>query len=356
MRTEKTLDEALDDYYMTRRGRYARSTWKAHYQRLEHWRQWINKQVDAGPRSVYLTTLADFDGRYMERYFNLLRPPAFEPSTFNLFRQILNQFWTFCRREGWVDLDPMRHVDPLRVPLKARLMLSVDEMEAMLDGAIPRDRVALALGMNTGLRGGDITKLTVGDVNLGNLTLSAWIEKTDKAKELPITAELHDELLRWFRVYAESFGISDLRLLPNTWRLVPPIRASWVQPGRPEAGKIITYAVNDRMTAPQKIIHDALRRIGHADNHKGVGFHILRRSAARALYDLAVADGEADPITRSQELLDHGSRIVTERYIQRSHEKQKLDEMLRGRSFLGRAKAARTPAEKPELGRRIRSA
>lgn len=325
------MNGALADYYQVKKGGYSPSTWEAIQARLENWRRWITAETQP---EIFLRDICRYDDRYMERYFNRLRPPAYAPSSFNNYRQYVVGFVTYCRGRGWIDTDPMMHVDPLRVPRRTRLQLSAVELLKMLETAEPRDRIALALGMNTGLRAGDITALRVGSANLTNGLLTAYIHKTKQEVELPITAELDAELLRWFVHYAQVQSVA-LAELPNTWMLVPPAHWYGNNPHKPELGGRTLYKTGQRYTHPELIVQDALKLLGH--DARGEGFHTLRRSSARVLFDLAASDGVGDPIRIPQSLLGHASRTTTERYLGVTHEKVLTSKMLRGKSFLGRA-------------------
>lgn len=188
--------------------------------------------------------------------------------------------------------------------------------------------------MNTALRAGDIATLTVGAVNLGSNTLHAWVEKTDQEEILPITAELHTELVRWLRHYAAAMKVQYADV-PNGWTLAPPMQYLGVNVWRPELGGASTYCTGRHYRHPEQIVQRALARLGHET--KGEGFHTLRRSAARALFDLAAADGVGDPIRIPQSLLGHKNRSTTEGYLGITHEKRLRDGMMRGKSFLGKA-------------------
>ena len=330
MRDMLTLNDALRDYYEVRAGRYELRTWRCHEARLEHFRTWVTRETQP---DVYLEDIAGPGARYMERYFNKLRPPAYAPGSFNNARQYLTGFWKYTIGRGWVLGNPMMHIDALRVPRVVRLQLAAGELLSMLEDANPRDRVALALGMNTALRANDITGLKVGNVNLENNTITAWVEKTDEERIFPITEELRVELLRWLKHYADVAQV-DVRDLPNSWILVPAARWCGINPRNPALGGVLVYT-EKRMTNPQRIVQTALRKLGH--DTKGEGFHTLRRSAARVLFDLAAADGVRDPIRIPQSLLGHTNRATTERYLGVTHEATMRDEMMKGKSFLGRA-------------------
>lgn len=332
-----TLNQALDDFYEVKRGGYSQGSWRSILGRLEDYRRWITKETQP---NVYLADVCDPAVRYTERYFNKIRPPAYAPSSFNLYRQHLNSFWTYTRERGWVHTNPMMHIDALRVPRKPKLLLSAEELIELLNSTDnPRDRAAIAIGMNTGLRAADIMTLKVGDVNFMNDRITAWIEKTDKTKIINITAELRLELLRWLNIYAENTG-KTVRELPNEWFLIPTARSVAVKPLHPELGRQLKYQPMNSMVRcnPENIVKKALQRCGHI-NVKGQGFHTTRRGSGRVVYDLARTDGIPDPITMAQSFYDHQSRLTTELYLGVKHADEELSGMMRGQSFLTRAAA-----------------
>jgi integrase len=328
MRDPRTLSESLSDYFEHRRGRYSASTWKAHEGQLERMRTWCAKELGSH------LLITDVDERAMVRYFNQLRPPYRSANTYNNYRTYLRLFWTFCKEEGWIDRNPMRHVDPARQQKKVRLRLSAAELLQMLEGASPRDRVGLALGMNTALRAHDITALKVGSANLTNNLLTAWIEKTDTEELLPITSELRVELLRWFQHYAEVHGCT-VESLPNDWTLMPPAHFQGFDVNQPSLGGAVVYKTHGRYRHPEQIVQRGLVRLGHPTKQEG--FHTLRRSSLRAVYELAKRKGNGDPLRIAQAMAGHANRSTTEAYLGITIEKQMRDELLRGQSFLQEA-------------------
>ena len=328
-RHQLTLSEALLDYMTARSGRYSPSTWAAHERVLLKLRDTLNRPSELGPGC----RLADVDERTMVRYFNALRPPRLAGYSFNNYRQYVMMFFKFALAENWIDRNPMRHVDPAPVVKRPRLQLSAQELLAALDGATPRDRVALALGMNTALRAMDIMSLKVGDVNLSNNELSAFIHKTKQHDLIPITAELRAEIIRWFEHYADAMGLSDwMSDLPNEWILVPPMHFLAHNVWTPQAGGRVVYKTTSVYSNPEEIVQRALKRLGHPT--KGEGFHTLRRSTARRFYELAIAKGVRDPMRMPQALLGHQRRETTEIYLGMTIEKEMRDELLKGESFL----------------------
>lgn len=328
----RTLTEGLEFYEFQVAADFSASTWRGHKGRLQDFSRWVGAEFG---ENTYLT---DIDQTDMVRYFKRLRPPTYAAASYNNYRQYLNAFWTYATRSGWVTSNPMLDVKAMKPDRRIRLQLSAEELLAALDGASPRDRVALAIGMNTALRAFDIVSLTVGQVNLIDNLLVAWVEKQDVEREFAITTELRAELLRWMRHYALETGWT-LETLPNNYRLVPAAHNSALGHDFSAGSRTVYKPLGERaMSNPEKIVHRALARLGHPT--QGEGFHTMRRSALRALYDLAKDDGIPDPIRVPQTLAGHASRRTTEIYLGVTHEQQLTDEMLRGRSFLGRAAEA----------------
>jgi integrase len=326
-----TLSEAICDYYLHRQGRYSPSTWKAHEGQIERMRAWLAKDLG----SHLLVT--DVNEAAMGRYFNPLRPPYKAAATYNNYRVYLRLFWTFCKEEGWIDRNPMRHVDPAKPQKRVRLRLSAAELLKMLEEASPRDRIALALGMNTALRAQDIMGLTVGSANLTNNILTAWIEKQDVEVEIPISTELRVELLRWFQHYAAVQGIT-VETLPNDWTLAPPAHFQGFNVNEPSLGGAVVYKTHGKYRHPEQIVQRALVRLGHPTKQEG--FHTLRRSSLRAVYDQAKRKGHVDPLRTAQALAGHAHRSTTEDYLGITIEKQMLNDLLLGQSFLVEAAEA----------------
>lgn len=312
------------------------STQKKYTYRLDHWQAFVASETQP---DVYLE---DIESSLMTKYFNSLKPPAYEAGTFNYYRNIINGFWGYCLAEGWVHTNPMRNVRKLDVPEKPRLRLSASELLSILDNAEkddPRDRAALAVGMNTGLRNQDIAILTVGSVNLTNDTLTAFIQKTQKVEEFPITAELHDEMLRWFESYARVMGLDSFRDLPNHWTLIPSIM-SVVQ--RNYAPRVTRYKPESKYDNLQEVVQRAVLFLKMPiRDSKGkslrIGFHTLRRSAGRIWFDTAAVENVGSAMRVTQAFLGHKSQASTEIYLGLTHDKVLRDGMMKGRSLLTNA-------------------
>lgn len=323
-----TLNDALEDYYLKKlRGKSANTQEKA-TQELERWRLAVSREL--GPNLI----LTDIDDTVMTRYFNRLRARIGE-NTFNTYRTFNLNFWNYCKDEGWVRISPMRHVDPMKVPRKVRLHLSPQELLSMLDGAIPRDRAALAIGMNGALRAQDISALIIGNVNFINNTLAYYNKKSKKEEVLAMTADLRRELLAWLHEYARLAGVEFDGLRYN-WALIPPLKSVIASGENPRQMRVMA---EKHLRHPERIVHEALQRIEiptHDKNGKSnnEGFHTLRRSFAGIVHTQAAAEGNPEAIRVAQAILGHSSQKTTEIYLNITQDRLNRDKFLSGRSIL----------------------
>jgi len=319
-----TLAEAICSYSSLRMGGYAESTWKAHRGVLSRFARWSSERLGS---AIPLTAVGP---EAMAAYLDPMRPPVLSAASFNNYRQYLVQFFDHCRAEGWITADPMRYVRPARVRRKLRLQLTAAECRQMIDSAEPRDRIALALGINTALRARDITTLRVGDVDFEAGLIRAEIAKTATEDRLPITADLEDELRRWFEHYAEAMqSINGVRL---EWRLVPVRHFQAFDVWHPECGGRVVYLPDRRYKHPHEIVQRGLASIGYPT--RGEGFHTLRRTSGRLVHRMALREGDEDPIRVVQALYGHRNQATTERYLGLAPERAARDRLMRGRRLL----------------------
>lgn len=263
--------------------------------------------------------------------------PAVQPSTHNFYRTRLNALFLFWTKRGYLRADLLTDVQPKKIVRKQRQQPRPDLLLAMLDKAkSDRDRAYLATAMNTGLRGNEILRLRVGDVDLDGGWLSVFISKSQIEDRLPLTSDLDKELRGWLAQYAGDLGHLDETyfLFParsgnRFQRLVAPdgahcqvnVPGTW----RPDAA----------MTHPERVVQSALAAVGLPTKHEGT--HTLRRAVARHFFDKMVADqslGYDGALRSVQALLHHESAATTEVYLGLSSERVRRDQSLRGQPFL----------------------
>jgi len=267
----------------------------------------------------------------VERYFAALAREQ-QPRSFNKVRSRVNTFLAFCGRRGWMDRDPLGEVRPRRVIKRERLRLSPEEMLELPSYArTPRDKALLVLAANTALRASEIRSLRVRDVDLAGGWLHVRIQKSALEDVMPISAELDTALREWFAVYEEEAGP-----LEADWLLIPGRGAGHNDYG--PKGEVLRYVYGPLKPLVEtknlaEIVQKALVDAGHTIE-PGEGVHTLRRSVARAFFDMAVAGGYDAALRATSALLHHSSSQVTEVYLGLTSEKLSRDEILRGQDFL----------------------
>lgn len=253
-------------------------------------------------------------------------------SSFNSYRSVLVSFFDYALRMRWTDVNVMDAIPAARPDApRQHLYLNAGELLALLDHADnPVERVGMALGMNTGLRGNDVSHLTVFDASLAAGVIQTEIRKTNKLDVKPITMELHGELTRWLSFYADVTGVGDPGLLPDHWLLVPAYR----NPAPSERDRRVKPRPTDVHKSPWRLVKRPLERMGYPT--KGEGFHTLRRSSARSLFESLRESGEGrdHALLIVKEFLNHASVAQTEHYLGIKEERAIRDALLKDKPFL----------------------
>jgi len=254
-----------------------------------------------------------------------------KPSSWNKERSRLATFFDFCRRRGWIETDLLQDVRPKRVVREQRLRLSQDELLRLLEVADPRDRAFIAVAMNTALRAATITSLRVKDLDLAQGYLHVYVSKSAYEDELPITAELDTEMRRWLVHYAQELG----RPLHAEDLLLPARTSPKPQWARKDAWATHygDLRADARIAKPATIIQRALARQLGITTVRGEGVHTVRRSIARHVFEQATSEGHDGALRVAAALLGHSSTQTTELYLGIDRDRQKRDELLRGRSL-----------------------
>lgn len=268
--------------------------------------------------------VGDLDSVHMETYFYdeaTGLASTVQASTFNINRSRMVQFTKWLLAEGHVTVDPMRKVEGRTAEKKARKRLSAGQMATAIEScAHPRDRALVALACNTGLRISSILGLRVRHLDLDSGIIIAPVPKTHREMVMPITHDLDGEMRLWLDHYRFEFGYLD-----PEWFLVPA-RHPW---GWNQA---TTLRPDKRMGDPWRVIHDALAAVGV--DAKGEGFHTMRRSAGRVLFENAVEAGDPRAIHIVQAFYGHAEARMTQNYIGTDEERRRLHELMRGQRFL----------------------
>ena len=243
--------------------------------------------------------------QHIDRFFESFADnprQRYEPGTINQHHGSLSAFLRWCRARGHMrpDIDPLagRRYQPQ--PRKARARVAMADFPRLLDSADhPRDRMLLACGLYLLGRQSEIVNLRIRDVDFQSREIHMTIFKSKIYDQMPISQELHGEIVRWFEYYQEKCG----PLQPD-WYLVPALSNTY-------AGLVLRPT--RKMSKPEDNVKKALAAVGVQDRH--LGMHCLRRSAARALFDEMTARGYDGALRRVSAWLHHSSVTITEGYL-----------------------------------------
>lgn len=166
-------------------------------------------------------------------------------------------------------------------PIRDRKQL--ENMKRYLKEKSLRDWLLFVIGINSGLRIGDLLKLTVADVK-GKERITIREEKTGKAKDFPLSENSKKAINEYLKATNLTEGV-----------LFPSRKAK----GSKGTGAISRQQAYDSINA-------AARAVGIKE---AVGTHTLRKTFGYWAYKAG------HDITRIQQLLNHAAPSVTLRYI-----------------------------------------
>lgn len=250
-------------------------------------------------------------------------------STFNAYLSRMRRFTATCFAYGWMGHDPLVAMTGRRREAKApRQILEPAELLSLVEAArSPRDRIAMAVAVNTGLRASEIAELRVSDVNLTTGYLAVRIIKTADVDRMPITAELDTELRRWLGHYRAAVG----ELHPDYF-LVPQQNYAprWGAEDRSLDYKLFPHK---QIAQPYDIVKRSLETMGFSTDQEG--FHTIRRSVGRAYYEMMKSKvGHESALVATAALLHHKDIRQTMHYIGVQPERMERNSILRGQPFL----------------------
>jgi integrase/recombinase XerD len=242
------------------------------------------------------------------RYLSMLGSPAqgrrnaLRPTTLRRRTASLRGFYGFCFAEGLIATDVASHFDLPRQPRLLPEVLSVDEVDALLNTATDatpvgvRDRALLELLYAAGLRISEAVGLDLDDLSL-DAGMVRVVGKGDRERQVPVG----EPALVWLTRYLEEVR--------------PGWLADWHGDVR-RGGPVFLSVRGDRLDRRRgwEILVAAARRAGLRD---GVSPHTLRHSFATHLLE-----GGAD-LRIVQELLGHASITTTQLYTHLTGERIK---------------------------------
>lgn len=293
------LDQAVSTFLTVKQEVLAESTHKQYRNTLHDFAAFVGYS-----RPIAEITSADIE-KWRDHHS---KSKSKKPQSVNQYMNRVRALFEYAVKRGWVTSSPVMLVDSLRVEAPERKRYDANTLGRALDAAKnPRDRAAIAVALELLLRGNEIVRLKVRDLDLDNRIMKVKVSKKngpDSWDEMAITEELANELRQWVGTYRSIAGELD----PD-WYLFPRIHQSLVG----GAHELRTLP-DQSMGSPWRVVKRALMVVGVAE--KGLGFHTIRRSAARILFDhMSEQQGDSRALSHVSSLLHHENRRTTEQYL-----------------------------------------
>lgn len=325
MRIYPVISEAVDDHLhdMQQRGAMP-ATIANHKQAMNHA---IRLWGDIDVRNIREDNIEAF-----------ITTPGWSPGTQMIYLGAIRKFCEYLRRNDYWPrtYDPTDGIQIRYVPVRDRLYLTVEEMVESIDIAEnERDKIALSLAVYLFPRASEIRTLKIGDVDLERNFMRLYRHKNKTWDRMPISTELHDRLENWLDHYEKVEGDLD-----QEWLLVPSMKPhnmtgvagsrTFVPTGEPRRMRVHSHISN-----PHTIAKRVLEKLGYRG--VGNGFHVYRRSGARALFERLRAEGYDHSLRRVAAMLGHKETSITEHYIGVDAERRARDEMISGKRMFNAA-------------------
>jgi integrase len=252
--------------------------------------------------------------------------------TLGKYRNDLKQFFAWVHRRGGNPLSADALLDG--IPDKStrvnrnRYRMTRDELRQLLSHAEhPRDAALICFVACTGVRISEAKGMRIGDVSFTKGELYVTIPKTHEEITYPLASDLEAQLRQWQTFYAEQVG-----RLKRTHYLFPAFkRRTFAEGGGLTPAGLLNP--DAEISQPTKVLRPIADR-AEIELEEGDGWHTLRRSFARILYDDCVSLGHDAALRIVQAALNHKSVLTTERYLGLDLERQRFHTMVKGKPFL----------------------
>ncbi|MEW1959811.1 site-specific integrase [Kineococcus sp. NPDC059986] len=252
------------------------------------------------------------------------------PSTVNKHRYHLAGFFKWARAHEYMPpaSDPLGTTRAMKIMPARKLRIPAQDFPALLDAAEhPKDRIIVALGLYLFLRGSEIAALRWSDYDMKNHEMHVKIEKTSQRDIMPVSEELDEEL----RIWALWYQNQQSGIFRQDWFIVPAT---------------VTHTGHEPVLVPSRPhpqgyrnVQRVLRAAGYAEEDgdlAGEGQHTLRRSGARALFDVRVEDGYDGALRQVQAMLHHTTGAMTEKYLGLDIDKNSRNKAIAGKAMFAK--------------------
>jgi site-specific recombinase XerD len=268
------IEEALSVFMLDAKSRRFTPKTIAHYSdRLGRFTKWLLTRP--------LTLIHQVTSTHIKEYLVTLQERELSSATQHTEARAIRAFFNFCVREELISVSPFAKVKMPRLEQKSLSALEPEDVKKLVGSCqTARDRAALLLLLDTGLRAQEFLKLNLGDVDITQGTIVVRQGKGQKDRTVYIGAKCKLALARHIRQRNSS----------------TPTLPLWASE---RDGQRLTY------TGLRLLLQRIGKRAGVADCKP----HTLRRSFA--LWSLRAGMS----IYHLQKLMGHADLTVLKRYL-----------------------------------------
>lgn len=235
-------------------------------------------------------------------------------------------FFRWCRARGFMhrDSDPLFGWRMETLPKPDRLRIPQNEWWKIFAACQhPNETMACALGFYLFIRSSEMRAIRLRDIDLDEGEILIYRSKTRDYDIMPITKEL-DGYLRQHLTWLAKQGATN----PEHFLLATRSKPLSFQ-GAKGFRVGTTRLIPDMAIAyPYKVIQEVLKRAGYPTLKEGA--HTLRRSGARAYFDVLVDSGYDGALKRVQSMLGHSHAQMTEHYLGLDLDRRNRNKALKG--------------------------
>jgi integrase len=214
------------------------------------------------------------------------------PRTVNQTIKILKRPFKIALEEGLIDRNPVAAVRPIRTSSAKKDVFSPEQIEQLLKEAEGDWKGLILSGYFTGGRLVDLARLTWGDIDLSEKTITFVQRKTGSAVQVPIHQDLYEYLLE----------------LPCSDRPKKPVFPKlFDKPGAGKSGLSMSFKrLMERAGIDDGVARKKDGKLGR--NVSRLSFHSLRHR-----FNSAMANADV-PLEIRQKLTGHASRDMNRHY------------------------------------------
>lgn len=158
---------------------------------LESYERDVSKFLDF-VKTLQISDIRDTRQTHIEAYFTDLKKLGRSTATLSRFMVSIRAYFQYLSLEQHIDADPSVHIEMPRIEKKAPRILTISEVERLLEAPKPntpsgaRDKAMLELLYATGVRVSELISLNIKDINFetGNVRCMG---KAEKERTIPIS-------------------------------------------------------------------------------------------------------------------------------------------------------------------------